>query len=77
MSALVSVHDATGTIPPMSSDVDAPAEVVFTVNGATQVVPLTGDVAVIEVVSVTPGDTIAVTVDALPEQPVIITVEES
>lgn len=55
---------------------DAPASVVFTVNGATKTVTLTAaGNAVLDVASSTADDTITVTVDALPEASVTITVE--
>lgn len=56
---------------------DAPDTVTFTVNGATKVVQLTAaGNAFLDVVSSTPGDTITVTVDALPDAVVTITVDE-
>lgn len=55
---------------------DAPTSVVFTVNGATKTVQLTAaGNAILDVVSSTPGDTVVVTVDALPDAAVTITVE--
>lgn len=54
---------------------DAPTSVVFTVNGATDTVTVVDGAAVLEVVSTTAGDTITVTVDALPDAAVTITVE--
>lgn len=54
---------------------DAPTEVTFTVNGATETVTLTDGIAELEVIPAGPGD-ITVTVDQ-PVPSIIITVEET
>lgn len=53
---------------------DAPTSVTFTANGATKAVTLANGVASLDVSSATPGDTIDVTVDALPGATVTVTV---